>query len=136
MHKITLYFLLILIGMSIFSCQSSSEKMSLSTNDGLVFYGDYAGNNFEIALKEKPNDSFVEAKILYQNKYINLSGFRSNIDVGYAYDLVETGIQRHKGSYNIEYDTTANILMGSWHLSDSTGAGDAVLFILKPKLDK
>jgi len=98
------------------------------------FVGDFAGSPLELSLVQL-DDSSVKGESHHKGQRLEMSGKRHPSDRGYAYTLKEVGQGRFSGVYEFEWDTSANMIFGSW-VSFDTGARMGVMYTLKPDLSK
>lgn len=113
------------------SCGSTQRKVDPNARH---FVGDFAGDPLELSLIQL-DDSMVKGESDHKGQHLEMSGKRHPSERGYTYAMKEVGQGRFSGSYEFEWDTTANMIFGSW-VSQDTGSRMGVMYTLKPDLSK
>jgi hypothetical protein len=98
------------------------------------FVGDFAGSPLQLSLLQL-DDSTVRGESNHKGHRLEMSGKRHPSERGYAYSMKEVGQGRFSGTYEFEWDTTANMIFGSW-ISLDTGSRMGVMYTLKPDLSQ
>lgn len=109
------------------ACQSSGLKNDIK---GKSYTGDFAGDPIVLTLAQL-DDSTVTGSSEHRGVHADLGGKRMRSEKGYTYQLKEIGSGRFDGIFELELDTSINIIFGSWRSLD-TGSRMAVLYTLKP----
>lgn len=123
-------FITLCIGtMMITSCENRAPERNPKAR---YFVGDFAGDPLELSLLQL-DDSSVKGESYHKGRRLEMSGKRHPSERGYAYTLKEVGQGRFSGTYEFEWDTTANMIFGSW-VSLDTGSRMGVMYTLKPDL--
>ncbi|GAA4448376.1 hypothetical protein [Rurimicrobium arvi] len=102
--------------------------------DATYFSGDFAGSPLLLSIKQL-DDSTVKGESDHKGQHLEMSGKRHSSERGYVYTMREIGQGRFSGVYEFEWDTTANMIFGSWVSIDSSSR-TGVMYTLKPDSGK
>lgn len=102
--------------------------------DAIYFSGDFAGSPLLLSIKQL-DDSTVKGESDHKGQHFEMSGKRHPSERGYVYNMREIGQGRFSGVYEFEWDTTANMIFGSWVSIDSSSR-TGVMYTLKPDSGK
>lgn len=122
---------LLLLSLFLFACNNSKQQRNPKTK---YFVGDFAGSPLQLSLLQL-DDSMVQGESFHKGQRLEMSGKRHPSDRGFSYSMKEIGQGRFSGTYEFEWDTSANMIFGSW-VSLDTGARMGVMYTLKPDLSQ